>query len=158
MTGDLYLANRQRARRIDLRFLRQIARSLLDDSLVVREYDLVVHLVSAGEMTRLNETRLRHAGSTDVITFDYAEPDSTAVFGEIFICADEALLQSSRFRVPWQTEVVRYLVHGLLHLRGYDDLRPAARRKMKREENRLVRELSRRFHLSKLERKPTISR
>jgi ssRNA-specific RNase YbeY (16S rRNA maturation enzyme) len=46
--------------------------------------------------------------------------------------------------------VVRYVVHGILHLMGYDDLQPLARKKMKREEGRLVRELSRRFALSKL--------
>jgi probable rRNA maturation factor len=72
--------------------------------------------------------------------------------GEIFICVDEAVLQARRFRTSWPSEVVRYLVHGVLHLRGYDDLQPAARRRMKRQENRLLRALAARFSLSQLER------
>ena len=52
--------------------------------------------------------------------------------GEIFVCVPEALAQASRFGAAWQEELVRYIVHGVLHLRGYDDLQPVARRKMKR--------------------------
>jgi len=54
--------------------------------------------------------------------------------------------------VNWQSEVVRYIVHGVLHLLGHDDLRADLRRKMKREENRLVRLLARRFALAQLSR------
>jgi ssRNA-specific RNase YbeY (16S rRNA maturation enzyme) len=46
--------------------------------------------------------------------------------------------------------LVRYVAHGVLHLLGHDDLKPDLRRRMKREENRLVRILSARFALSKL--------
>ena len=102
-------------------------------------------------MTHINQTYLRHAGSTDVITFDHAETRSTP-HGEIFICHDEAILQARRFRTTWQSEIVRYLIHGVLHLRGFDDHRAADRRKMKREENRLLREISLRFPISKLAR------
>ena len=70
--------------------------------------------------------------------------------GEIFICVDEAVSQARKFGVSWQSEVARYVIHGVLHLLGHDDLRAGARCKMKREENRLLRELSRRFALSKL--------
>jgi len=76
--------------------------------------------------------------------------------GEIFICIGDALAQARRFRTTWQSELVRYLVHGVLHLRGYDDRQPNRRRAMKREEDRLVRELARLFPLSKLARKPTV--
>jgi probable rRNA maturation factor len=178
--NSLTLINRQRTRPLNLRKLRAIARHLLQNELSLSAYDLAVHLVAAPEMIRLNETYLRHKGSTDVITFDYSErpslgegspspwgegwgegalnrkaPTATEevralVFGEIFICPDEALLQARRFRTTWQSEIVRYLVHGVLHLIGYDDLRPAARRRMKREESRLLRNLSRRFIFGKL--------
>ncbi len=114
-------------------------------------YDLSVYLVGGPEITRLNEKFLQHEGSTDVITFDYcdaSQPESLA--GEVFICVDEAERQARVFRTSWQGEVVRYVVHGVLHLCGYDDLEPSARRKMKRQEDRLVRELSRRFPLRRL--------
>jgi rRNA maturation RNase YbeY len=68
--------------------------------------------------------------------------------GELFICVDEAVLQAKNFKTSWQSEIVRYVVHGVLHLLGHDDLKPGLRRKMKREENRLVRLLARRFSLA----------
>jgi ssRNA-specific RNase YbeY (16S rRNA maturation enzyme) len=63
---------------------------------------------------------------------------------------DEAVSQGRKFGVSWQSETVRYVVHGILHLLGHDDLRVAARCKMKCEENRLLRVITRRFPLSKL--------
>ena len=46
--------------------------------------------------------------------------------------------QAGEFGTAWPEELARYVIHGLLHLHGYDDLEPAKRRVMKREENRLV--------------------
>jgi probable rRNA maturation factor len=120
--------------------------------LEICEAELGVNLVGAREMTLVNETFLRHEGSTDVITFDHTDcpPKTTspALHGELFICVDEAVQQARRFRTSWQSEVVRYLIHGVLHLRGHDDRRASDRRKMKREENRLVRRLGRKFSLA----------
>ena len=65
-----------------------------------------------------------------------------------YFCLDEAVKQAREFRTTWQSELARYVVHGVLHLRGYDDLAPAPRRRMKREENRLVRKLALHFGLS----------
>ena len=78
----------------------------------------------------------------------------TALFGEIFICVDIAVTQSREFRTTWQSEVVRYIVHALLHLCGYDDLQHVARREMKRHENRLVRQLESTFAFNKISRAP----
>jgi len=155
--------NRQRARPVELRYLRTIARALLEKVLAIPNYDLAVYLVAAPEMTRLNETFLQHEGPTDVITFDYCDqaaltsrlssPRSTPpspLHGEIFICVDEALIQARRFRTTWQSELLRYLIHGVLHLQGFDDLRPRDRQRMKREESRLLRLCSCQFDLRKL--------
>jgi rRNA maturation RNase YbeY len=157
----LHLRNRQRTRKVDLRQFRKIIQAALGNLAVAPDSELCFHLVAAPEMTRVNETFLHHAGSTDVITFDYADHASrtthhaSQLHGEILICLDEAVTQAKKFRTTWQSEMVRYLVHGVLHLQGFDDHRAADRRKMKREENRLLRELSRRFPISKLaQRRP----
>jgi probable rRNA maturation factor len=65
---------------------------------------------------------------------------------------DEAVFQAKQFGTSWQSELLRYVVHGVLHLRGHDDLKSELRRKMKRAENRLVRVLARRFSLAQLSR------
>ena len=166
---NIAVVNRQRTRKINLRLLGKITSALLTE-LEIEKAEIGICLAAAPEMTRLNETFLRHAGSTDVITFDYANDvaqasrlprpsnrrqsssrDGCATFhGEIFICVDEAVLQARKFGTSWQSEVFRYIIHGVLHLVGFDDSSAGARHKMKREENRRLREITRRFPLSKL--------
>lgn len=153
------LLNRQRVRKVDARQLRVITLALLGE-LQITSAEFGVNLVSDAEMTRVNETFLQHEGSTDVITFDHSEfstrpqtPDASPnLHGELFVCVDEAIRQAQRFRTTWQSELVRYVVHGVLHLLGHDDHRAADRRKMKREENRLVRLMARRFAFTRLAR------
>jgi rRNA maturation RNase YbeY len=70
--------------------------------------------------------------------------------GELFICVEDAVRQAREFGTNWQSELVRYAVHGVLHLLGYDDLKPDLRRTMKRAENRLVRGLEKSFLLAEL--------
>ena len=152
---NVVITNRQRVKKVNLRLLKKIANALLTE-LEIEKVDIGICLVATPEMTRLNETFLRHAGPTDVITFDHSDPSSQTpdpspqIHGEIFICVDEAVLQARQFSTSWQSEVIRYLVHGVLHLLGFDDSSAGARRKMKREENRRLREMTRRFPLSKL--------
>jgi probable rRNA maturation factor len=77
---------------------------------------------------------------------------ATPLHGEIFLCLDDAVAQARQFDTAWQSELARYLLHGLLHLHGFDDLTPAARREMKRQENRLLRLAERQFPLRRLAR------
>jgi probable rRNA maturation factor len=155
---NLVIANRQRTKKINSRRLKEITEALLVE-LQITEVELGVNLVGAREMALVNETFLQHEGATDVITFDHNENSNKRlartlappnIHGELFICVDVAIAQAKEFNSSWQAEVMRYVVHGVLHLLGYDDLQPALRRWMKREENRLVRILSARFALSKL--------
>ena len=128
------------------------------DQLRVPAAELGFHFVSAAEMARVNWQFLQHEGSTDVITFDYSVSSvgsgvrTECLSGEAFICVADAVKQAGEFKTTWQSEVVRYAVHALLHLRGYDDLQPAKRRVMKREENRLMRQLAKCFDLRDVER------
>ncbi len=143
---ELRFFNRQKTRAVALQPLRKTARCLVTEILGLDSFELAVHLIGPAEMTRLNESFLGHEGSTDVITFDNSEPgQDRCLAGEIFISVDDALGYARQFRTSWESEVVRYVVHGILHLRGYDDLKPELRRIMKREENRLVKVLSQRF-------------
>jgi probable rRNA maturation factor len=171
---NLAVSNRQRTKKIDVRLLRQTVSGLFAE-LKITEAELGINLVAAPEMTLVNKKFLQHEGSTDVITFDHAQdvgddmrrlknqkPKNNnesphvvsykQIQGELFVCVDEAVLQAKQFSTTWQSEVVRYIVHGVLHLLGHDDLKSHLRRKMKREENRLVRLLAKRFSLAQLSR------
>jgi probable rRNA maturation factor len=152
---NVVIANRQHARKINTRPLKDITAALLAD-LKVEEAELGISLVTTGEMTLINGTFLQHEGPTDVITFDYSNAECGArsaelkLHGEIFVCVDEAVEQAVKFKTTWQSEIVRYLVHGVLHLLGYDDRHAPARRRMKREENRRLAGISRKFSLAQI--------
>lgn len=148
--STLEFINRQRAKRIDLARLRRVAEAVLTE-LSIHHWSLTFYFVGVKRMAGINEQHLGHPGPTDVITFDYNDPKTPGcVAGEIFICVEVAVSQAREFRTTWQSEVARYLIHSLLHLCGHDDLKPAARRKMKRVENRLLRKLERQFKLSQI--------
>lgn len=152
MKARLYFRNQQRVRRVNQKYLAGIIESLLDDELRREQYALAVYLIGPGAIARINETHLRHEGPTDVIAFDYADSTSPALLaGDIFICVDEAIRQAPKYKTTWQSELVRYVVHGILHLCGYDDKQRAARKNMKREEDRLMRKLAARFDFRRLE-------
>jgi len=135
------LRNRQKDGPLQVRSLRRLTLDLLEA--MGLEAELGFHFVSPREMAQVNWRFLQHEGSTDVITFDYG---STAerLHGECFISVADAVAQAEAFGTMWTDEVVRYVIHGILHLRGYDDLEPPLRRTMKREENRWVRWAARR--------------
>lgn len=156
MSKVLLIRNRQRLIRLNTRLLRTIAEAVLEKFLATSHFELAVHIVRASEMARLNETFLQHEGSTDVITFDNSElemsssAEKQSLHGEIFICIDDTFSQARQFRTSVSSELARYVIHGFLHLKGFDDTTPVVRRKMKREENRLLTRVSRLFPLSKL--------
>ncbi|HLH56092.1 MAG TPA: rRNA maturation RNase YbeY [Verrucomicrobiae bacterium] len=151
MSKTLEVRNSQARFRIDCRLMRRILGVLMGELVPGRPFNLGVNIIDTEGMTRLNETFLRHAGSTDVLAFDYSEPgDTNSVVGELFLCADEALIQSRRYGTTWQGELVRYAVHGILHLLGYQDRTASLRRQMKREEDRLLRQVMGRFAIGKL--------
>jgi len=172
MSRILGLRNRQRVRAVDTRLLRRIARWTLEEKFRAADYELGLHLVTAAEMARVNKSFLGHEDSTDVITFDHREAErragarrsvplqgrrtrkhsETSLHGEIFLCLDDAVAQARLFDTAWQSELARYLLHGLLHLHGFGDMTPAARRQMKRQENRLLRLAQRQFPLRRLAR------
>lgn len=142
---QISVVNRQRQRAVDTRRLAGWVRLVLTRFPDLRGAELSICLLGDREMTGLNESFVGHEGPTDVITFDYSEPGSGSgvLAGEICIGVEEAARQARRYRTDWSREVARYVIHGILHLRGYDDADREARRQMKRVEDRLLRWLAR---------------
>jgi probable rRNA maturation factor len=149
---EIVIANRQRGRRLNLPLLKELVAWILTEELRVDFAEVGFHFVSAKEMARLHEEFMGIEGSTDVITFDHGSEPPKLVHGEIFISVEDAIAQAKEFGTTWQSELARYVIHGILHLLGYDDLEPDARAKMKRAENALLRKAERNFPLRKLEK------
>jgi len=118
--------NRQH-RRVDTRSLRQLAKRIHTGE------SLSIVLVSDREMAELNLQYHHVAGPTDILTFDYEEGQ-----GELIISVDHAVSQARRYRTTPARELALYVVHGILHLSGYNDRTPAERRRMRAAERRLL--------------------
>jgi probable rRNA maturation factor len=85
---------------------------------------------------RMNRKFLGHAGGTDVISFPLGE--GRRIEGEIYVNLDRARAQARVYGVGFANEVSRLVVHGTLHLFGYDDRTAPQARGMKRKEDRYV--------------------
>ena len=138
--SSVSVRNLQRATRVDLRQLRQfasrarqlcLARWSRRKSPLRSLTNVDVLLISDQRMAALHEQFMHISGPTDVITFQH---------GEIFISVDTARENARHFRTSLDDELRLYIVHGLLHLHGFDDKSPAAAHKMATAQKRIVAE------------------
>ncbi|MEI6278398.1 MAG: rRNA maturation RNase YbeY [Verrucomicrobiae bacterium] len=86
-------------------------------------------VVGSRAMAKIHRKFLNERGATDVITFPY---------GEIVVCATVAASRAPEFGHTVTDELALYCIHGLLHLAGHDDLRPADAEPMQREQEKIL--------------------
>jgi probable rRNA maturation factor len=126
-----------RFRRLKTRFERTV-REVLEDHRV-KSYAMSISFVDDCKIADLNRERLGRSGPTDVIAFDLSEPGLPFErVGDIYVSTDRALENSVRFRVAPEEELLRLVVHGVLHVLGYADRKPAEARKMKAVQEKMV--------------------
>jgi len=92
---------------------------------------LSIAFVSHDRLAGLHKEFCSDPTQTDVITFPSMEEDS---FGELCVSAQAAVNYASKHGGAPEEELSRYVIHGYLHLLGYDDLNPKAKRKMRQQE------------------------
>ena len=93
---------------------------------------------------RLNARYLRRRTTTDVLAFDLEAPGPSRLMGEVIVCADTAKRQARRVGVSVALELDLLVVHGLLHLAGWDDHEPREARLMHEREREILAETGRR--------------
>ena len=92
--------------------------------------EIFIWLISDRRMALLHRKFLGQSGPTDVMTFQH---------GEIFISVDTARRHARAFENSLLRELKLYIVHGLLHLHGFDDQTPSEAQKMKAAQERILR-------------------
>jgi rRNA maturation RNase YbeY len=92
-------------------------------------------------LLKLNKQFLHHDTLTDIITFDYSEGKTIA--GEIYISIPRVKENARNYRTPFETELHRVMIHGILHLCGYKDKTAKAKTEMRKAEDRCLELLKR---------------
>ncbi|MEI8235197.1 MAG: rRNA maturation RNase YbeY [Verrucomicrobiota bacterium] len=135
---EITLYNRQRKVRFALPWLRRLAAEALaaalphrarPDAPLPRLPEVEVTFVSDAAIARVHRDFMGIPGATDVITFDH---------GEVIISTETALSNAARYGRPLDEELARYIVHGLLHLNGYEDKVPADFARMHQQQERIL--------------------
>lgn len=85
------------------------------------------------KILEVNRQFLDHDYYTDIITFDYS--DERIISGDIVISLDTVLSNAGQFGQPYGRELMRVIIHGILHLCGIDDKGPGEREIMERHED-----------------------
>ncbi len=88
---------------------------------------------SDDELLEINIQHLNHNTYTDIITFDYTEGNK--ISSDIFISIDRVEENAKKFKVSFEEELHRVMIHGILHLCGYKDKSKADAELMRKKEN-----------------------
>ncbi|HOP50035.1 MAG TPA: rRNA maturation RNase YbeY [Ignavibacteriales bacterium] len=108
-------------------------KNLLDFS--IKNID--INFVNNDVIKQINIDYLKHNYTTDIITFNY-DGNNKILNSEIFISIDEAKDNAEYFKCSLNDEIVRLIIHGFLHLVGYDDMNDQDYKVMKSKEDELV--------------------
>ncbi len=85
-------------------------------------------------LRKMNKQYLQHDYNTDIITFDNSEETKT-ISGDIFISIDRVRVNAKEFKTTFDDELHRVMVHGVLHLLGYDDKTEKLKKEMRKMED-----------------------
>ncbi len=138
-TEPITVRNAQRKVRVNTSKLAEFARRAwkVCDQISTKQpwpsANVSVVIVSDRAIAAVHDRFMAVRGPTDVITFQH---------GEIVISAETAVRQARQYRSSLVRELQLYIIHGLLHLRGYDDKTSSGSRKMERLQRSILRRLA----------------
>lgn len=134
------IASPQETVPIDRGAMRQLVRTVLDGE-GASDAEISLAFVDNPTIHQLNKRYLDHDEPTDVLTFPLSEPDARKLAGELVLGAEVARDQAASAGHSVEAELALYVIHGLLHLCGYDDKSPGDATAMHDRERHWLREL-----------------
>ncbi len=140
---EIEISNQQKAVDVDEPRLLDAARNVLTEA-GTRVAHLSIAIVDDETIHRLNRQYLDHDYATDVLSF-LLSSDDDRIEGEVIVSGDTAVAAAQEYAWRPEDELLLYVIHGTLHLVGYDDTTPAGRAEMRRMEQ---------HHLARFDLKP----
>ena len=125
---------------LDFQALKATAAAVLEGE-GVREAKVTLAFVDNAHIHRLNKQFLNHDEPTDVLTFPYTDPGAKKVEGEVVIGYEVARENAADRGHGLNLELLLYVVHGCLHLCGYDDTTDKAAAQMRAKEREYLAKL-----------------
>jgi probable rRNA maturation factor len=134
------IASPQETVPLDRARLREVAKAVLEGEGIAAA-SISLAFVDNATIHRLNKQFLGHDEPTDVISFPLSGPGAKTLEGELVIGAEVARAQAAERGHDEQAELALYVIHGLLHLCGFDDTTAAAARRMRERERHYLQRL-----------------
>jgi len=131
------ITDRQRSLKVDRRWLGGVVRRAIA-AVGGTAAEIGIAVVDDRGIAELHDRWMGLPDPTDVITFDLSGPGSDVLEGDIAVSAETARRVARRLGWQPRYELAYYVVHGLLHLAGEDDLEPVARRRMRARERTVM--------------------
>jgi probable rRNA maturation factor len=138
---DVFVANEQSDVAVDEHRLVSLVRVAASEEGVDPRAEVTVLLVERAAMASLKEKWLGESGPTDVLAFpmdDQVPDEEPYILGDIVICPDVAREQAMSAGRKVSEEVDLLLIHGFLHLMGYDHVKPQDARAMRHRERKIL--------------------
>jgi probable rRNA maturation factor len=136
--SKIAIASPQELVPLDRGRLRDIVRTVLAGE-SEPDYEISLAFVDNPTIHRLNKRYLDHDEPTDVLSFPLSEPGAKKLAGELVIGVEVAQTEANERGHEVQAELALYVIHGLLHLCGYDDHKEADAARMREREGHYLR-------------------
>ncbi len=134
----IHVHNLQKDLKIHKGFCRTLVRSVLSFLKIPFE-EVSLYFVTEKQIAKLHEQFFQDSIPTDCISF----PLDKNHLGEVFVCPAVAVSYAKKKGIDPYREIALYIVHGLLHLIGYDDLGKKTKLAMRKKEKSCMRHLER---------------
>ncbi len=125
----VHISNLQKDLKIAFPSVRKVVRAILSSERIACK-EIALYFVTEKRISKLHKDFFNDPTPTDCISF----PMDQEFLGEVFVCPKTAQIFAKKNNLDPYPETTLYIIHGILHLLGYDDLAPAKKRIMRKKE------------------------
>ncbi len=134
------ITNSQKLKKINLPKLENYL-NRIGNILDISSQKISLFFCDRNTIKKINKRFFGKSQSTDVISFPLKDDFDVNYLGEIVVSVEEAVKTCNQFGLSWQKELLLYVIHGILHLLGYDDRTAKKRMKMEKKQQEVLEKL-----------------